>query len=384
MGEKWSIESIKDNVSLLTPETLDKINEVVVEAGHALFKKKDEKKDELKARCDSFVVETDVHFPTDISLLFDAIRTLVKMMMRLSNYENFEGWRQGKYLMKKMKKLIRQIGVIRGSIKNGSKGNPSEKKSNSLTRNQEEFIRLHQELVVLGEKLVSQAEQDLKKCQPHKHKEKAELFLAHAKRQVEQIRRRVLNGETIPAGEKVYSVFEPHTEWISKGKAGVPQELGLRVCIIEDQYNFILSHVVMQKQTDDQVAVSFIQDTKRRFPNLSSCSFDKGFHSPQNKIDLVKILNEVVLPKKGKLNVAQLQEETSESFVKARNQHSAVESAINSLEHHGLGRCYDHGIDGFKRHVALAIVGKNIYQLGRLILAMQRQQKKIPSLSIAA
>ncbi|NIS54759.1 MAG: ISNCY family transposase, partial [Aliifodinibius sp.] len=80
-------------------------------------------------------------------------------------------------------------------------------------------------------------------------------FLSHADRQIDQIRRRVLEGETISHHEKVFSIFEEHTEWISKGKAGVPQELGLSVCILEDQYGFILHHHVMEKQKDVDIAV---------------------------------------------------------------------------------------------------------------------------------
>ena len=59
-------------------------------------------------------------------------------------------------------------------------------------------------------------------------------YMAHVERQIDQIRRRVLQGEVIPHHEKVFSIFEPHTEWIVKGKVGVPVELGLRVCILED------------------------------------------------------------------------------------------------------------------------------------------------------
>ena len=75
-----------------------------------------------------------------------------------------------------------------------------------------------------------------------------EVYIAHAERQIDQIRRRVIYGETIPHEEKVFSIFEPHTEWIGKGKAGVPVELGLRVCVLEDQHRFILHHQVMEKK----------------------------------------------------------------------------------------------------------------------------------------
>ena len=91
-------------------------------------------------------------------------------------------------------------------------------------------------------------------------------YLAHAERQIDQIRRRVLQGETIPHDEKVFSIFQPHTEWISKGKAGVPVELGLRVAVVEDQHRFILHHQVMEKTTDDQIAVALVEHTQTRFP----------------------------------------------------------------------------------------------------------------------
>ena len=92
--------------------------------------------------------------------------------------------------------------------------------------------------------------------------EAIESYLAHANRQVDQIHRRVISGEVIPHCEKIFSVFEPHTEWISKGKAGVPVELGLRVCVLEDQYGFILHHHVMEHQTDDQNYTDLIQENE--------------------------------------------------------------------------------------------------------------------------
>ncbi len=129
-----------------------------------------------------------------------------------------------------------------------------------------------------------------------------ESFMAHATRQIDQIRRRVILGQTIAHEEKVFSIFEPHTEWISKGKAGVAVELGVKVCILEDQHQFILHHQVMQNQTDDQVTVEMVSQAKKRFANLNVCSFDKGFHSKTNQEALKDILELVVLPRKGKLS----------------------------------------------------------------------------------
>ena len=199
-------------------------------------------------------------------------------------------------------------------------------------------------------------------------------YITHAERQIDQIRRRIVEGETILHHEKVFSIFEAHTEWISKGKAGVPQELGLRVCIVKDQFGFILHHQVMQNTTDKDVAASIIKETKSRFSELSRCSFDKGFHSPDNQNKLAKILDTVILPRKGKLSAINKEIENSEEFREARRKHSLVESSIHALENHGLDRCLDHGIHSFKRYVGLAVVARNIQIIGHI--HQQRELKR--------
>jgi hypothetical protein len=185
-----------------------------------------------------------------------------------------------------------------------------------------------------------------------------------------------MNDETIPHDEKVFSIFEEHTEWISKGKAGVPVELGLKVCILEDQHGFILHHDVMEKQTDERIAVFLVEKAKKKFPALNLCSFDKGFHSPSNQIELRQLLDKVVLPKKGKLSNKDKEVEHSKEFVEARRQHSAVESAINALEVHGLDRCLDHGLHGFKRYVSLAVLARNIQNLGAILRQKEAKARK--------
>ena len=110
-------------------------------------------------------------------------------------------------------------------------------------------------------------------------------------------------------------------------------------------------------------------------------SFDKGFHSPENQRVLPEKLDLVALPRKGRLSQKTRALEESEAFRTARRKHSAVESAINALEVHGLDRCPDHGIEGFKRYVALAVVARNIHRIGALLKQQEhtrweRQRKK--------
>ena len=183
-------------------------------------------------------------------------------------------------------------------------------------------------------------------------------------------------GESIPHEEKFFSIFEPYTEWISKGKAGVPQELGLKVCLIEDQHQFIIHHKVMRSQTDEQVAQEMVKAAKEKHPSFAGCSFDKGFHSPDNRKKLPEIIDKMILPKKGKLTALEALTENSEEFIRARYQHAAVESAISALENHGLDRCLDNGLDGFERYVALAVLARNLQTLGNIIQKKQIKSRK--------
>ena len=100
----YALQTLKDNVSLFTPEVLDKINQIVVKHGHKLVGKKNG--DDLKGSCDSFVVETDVHYPTDINLLFDAIRKTIILIMSLCSQLGIDGWRQGLNNIRKIKRYF--------------------------------------------------------------------------------------------------------------------------------------------------------------------------------------------------------------------------------------------------------------------------------------
>jgi len=358
---QYPIQTIKDNVGLLTPEVLDEINQLVVGAGHTLVKKNYEAC--LKGRCDSFVVETDVHYPTDINLLLDAIRKVIILTTRLCFDFGTDGWRQSRHNLKKIKKLYRCAQKLKRS---------RSKDEKKIAERDKVIIEAYQAYIDLVQVFVERAKDSVRalyknQCPAIITLMQIEGYIKHAERQIDQVRRRVIEDKVIPHDEKVFSIFEEHTEWICKGKAGVPQELGLRVCILEDQYGFILHHKVMEQQTDDSVAVLIIQEAKQRFAELNGCSFDKGFYTPENRHQLGTILEKAVLPKKGKLSLKDKEVEHSEEFIQARYQHSAVESAINAVENHGLDRCLDHGIKGFKRYVALAVVARNIQTLGNVI-----------------
>ena len=364
LDQRYALQTIKDNLSLLTPEVLDQISTLVVNKGRKLCGTETQPQ---KGRCDSFVVETDVHYPTDINLLWDAVRKVIQLTARECAVVGISEWRQSDYILRKIKKAFNKARKIKQS------------KSKDASR-QQLVIAAHQAYVSTAKHYIERAHQTLSILNELGLGNVAQLmliehFIAHAERQIDQILRRVVDEQTIPHHEKVFSIFEPHTEWISKGKAGVSQELGLRVCVLDDQDGFILHHQVMERQTDDQVAVLMVAAAKRKFRMLKSCSFDKGFHSPTNQKKLKSLLQLVVLPRKGGLSQQTWAIEHSESFIESRRKHAAVESTIAALENHGLDRCPDHGLYGFKRYIALSILARNLQILGKMV-----QQKKLKRL----
>lgn len=367
----FSLQTIKDNVTLLKVETINKINVIAVNAGHCLIKKSE---DELRGRCDSFVVETDVHYPTDINLLLDAMRKVIFLVAFLCAKACVSGWRKHADNFKKIKNLFRKCQKLKHST---SQNNEKKKEREKL------ILEAYKAYLEMAREFLSRAKTSLATISRMGNEyifmiSEIEHFIAHAERQIDQIERRCLMGEEISHDEKVFSIFEEHTEWISKGKAGVPVELGLRVCILEDQYGFILNHQVMEKKVDVDVAVPIIKEALNNFQNLNGCSYDKGFWSPDNQKELDEVLEHPVLPKKGKLSVNDKGREYSDEFIYYRKKHSAVESGINALENHGLDRCLDHGINGLKRYVSLAVLGRNLQKLGAILQAkeLKKQKKK--------
>jgi len=331
----------------------------------------------LNARCDSFVVETDVHYPTDTNLLFDAMRKIIHLIALLCVLLGFDGWRQSAKNIKDIKQAMR---VAQFKKQSKSKDTEKQKKNEAITK------AAHQTYIDCAQSHLDKARKtllelakininnEMSKANFDACKKEIEKFMVHADRQIDQIHRRVILEEKIPHEEKVFSLFETHTEWISKGKAGVPVELGVKVAIVEDQHGFILTTQVMENQVDSEIAVEIVKETKGKFPNLKQVSFDNGFHSPENQEKLKEILDKVALPRKGKLSAITKAIEQEPEFIKARKAHSAVESAINALEVHGLDICPDSGIEGFKRYVKLAMVARNIHRIGYILWEREKEE----------
>ena len=353
--KRYKRQTIMDNVSYLTPELLDEVNQIVVERGHEVARKGPD--ETLRGRCDSFVVETDVHHPTDLNLLWDATRCGIREAGKASERFKLERWRQWRHLIGKIKQHFNRTRLGR--------------KQKYDTEAVKAFLELCGTLMArVEETRILLTDNEL----AQKEAKTLEDLITHARRQSTQIERRVLCGDEIPHGEKVFSIFEPHTRWISRGTAGTPFELGVPVAIVEDQFQFILGHTILWEEQDVHVAVPLIKATQERFPQLRQCSFDRGFHSPANQKKLAEILDTCVLPKKGLLSRADRERQENPKFVAGQKSHPAVESAINRLEHRGLDLVRTHGKEGFARTVALSILATNLYRIGSILQKRVRKR----------
>jgi len=154
--------------------------------------------------------------------------------------------------------------------------------------------------------------------------------------------------------------------------AGTPVELGVPVCVIEDQYPFILGHTILWEGGDRDGIVPCIQTLQEHYPTLQTLSLDKGFWSPTVYEALSATLDLVALPKKGRPTAVERAREQTPEFTAARQPHPAIESAINMLEHHGLQRIRSFGADGFARRVGISIIAANLVRVGRLLRDKER------------
>ena len=125
------------------------------------------------------------------------------------------------------------------------------------------------------------------------------------------------------------------------------------------------------------VSAPMVSEAQARYPELRACSFDRGFHSPDNRIKLDALLDLNVLPTKGYLSRADREREAEEPFAAARRAHPAIESAINGLEHRGLDRVRSHGADGFARTVALSVLAANLHRIGLILQQRERKRRRL-------
>lgn len=356
---KW--RTIRDNVCRLSPQTIDEISLLFVAEGHAIDP------DAIKTlRADSFVMETNIHYPTESSLIRDGLRKILQICSELAVGDRIVGWRQHHHLWKRVKQLAREIDRI-----------AARKGPNYVARMQVPYRELLQKATS-----ITQRAREL--CEtltlPNATTDDVfgpntlQAFIARTERVIDTATRRILNNETVSNRNKLFSVFEPHTQLYKRGKAGEPIQFGCQVLVFEDAAGFIVKSVVMKRnQCDSGVAIEATKALQKIFDNrIERLSFDRGFHSPENQSELSKIIPHLCLPKPGvKQSVVQLANADDE-FLAAQQNHPGIESAIGALQSgNGMERCRDRSELGFERYVSLAILGRNMHTLGRRLIAAE-------------
>jgi len=357
---------IRDNLCHLRPETLTKINQLVVAAGHKLAPKALE-----AVRGDTFVVETNIHYPTESSLIGDGLRKILPLAAKLAEHKGLSGWRQHEHILKNVRKLVQKTG--RASRAKGP-GGP------------ERLKKLYRELLDLATELLQRAQQ-LRVNLAFRVEEGQEEFVsvsamsaamrlhhyAELTRKVcDTARRRVLLGETVPNAEKIFSIFEPETELIKRGKQAKPIQYGHNVLVIEDAAGFICDYQVVEKGVLEQdLVIPIMKKLQRRVGGkIKRASFDRSFHTPENQQRLAEIVRTPCIAAKGQEKGRKQQKEGTVAFRKARQNHPGVESAIGAMQAgNGLERCRDKTDRGFERYVGLGVLGRNLQTLGKLLLA---------------
>ena len=363
-GKYYELQTIKDNVALLDELTLQEISEVVVKAGHSL-KKNIEEDLVLNLKSDSYAVESNVHFPTDINLLWDSGRKCLDMIVTADKHVGLQGWRKLMYWMKKLKKSYRRVANIH------------QKKGKGY---HERLQRAASQYLVVARELDNRVVKSLEELKSSPNvlafalEQRLNYFQKMLCKHIDLLERRIIKGEKIPHAEKIFSIFEPHVEWNQKGKANNKVELGHNVLLTTDQYHFIVDHKVMVGESDTAQPIDLLSRLEERFKEdykLASISFDRGFYSALAKKALEKKIENVIIPFKGKKTSEQTEQENEQTFKAFRNKHSAVESNINELEHTGVNKVPDKGLTGFKKYVAMGVLAYNIRRLGKIVIAQK-------------
>jgi IS5 family transposase len=361
--KRFDWRRIESNVNLLRPETIELIIRAIIREGHRLEPTAAE-----TVRGDSFVVQTNIHYPTDSTLIADGLRKVLGLAAALAERFGLIGWRQHKHLYRRARKLVRAIERLAACKRNGYR---------------ERMKQPYRELLEAAEMLLTRADTLREIVRKYGQNGGAEAlaldkdletFLQRTRHVCGQARRRVLEGETIPNNEKLFSVFETHTQLYQRGKAGEPIQFGRLVLVFEDAAGFITHHHLLPRDKGDRDVV--VEQTravqKRHRGKIRRGSFDRGFHSPQVQVELAKILEHPCVPMPGSKQAVEQEKTAGVEFRNARQSHPGIESAIGALQSgNGLKRCRDRSEKGFERYLGLGVLGRNLHVLGKLLIARE-------------
>ncbi len=352
----------------ITPETLRDINQLVVQAAVQLGLE-----DGKTLRVDTTVVESTIHYPTDATLLWDAVRTITRLIEEL--HEKLPDGVQG--FTNRTRSARRRMQAIQ------------RMSAAERTHQQEPKYR---ELIRITEQVVNNARQVVEKAKAAAPGAGADLIaslvidsLRHeitgycqlADRVIDQSRRRVLQGEKVPSEEKIYSIFEPHTDLIKRGKAQKPVEFGHKVFLAESAQGLITDYPVLDGNPSDTDHVpSSLDRHKQTFgipPELYAT--DRGFFSAENVQYSEKAgVTQVSIPQRGGHKTAEQDAlERSKAFKKAQRFRAGIEGRISVLfRGRGMKRCSFKGRQHFELLVGAAVLANNLLRIADLLITNRR------------
>ena len=341
--------------NLIQPKTLEKLNARIVQL--AVERKVTSGR---KLRTDGTVVESNIRPPSDNRLLADGVRVLARTVVRArallqqNVQEPFEDFTQA------AKQRARQIGeTLR------------KKTEAAKTAGRQQY----QELLEMTRKTIESARGIQKQLHRHREqkakrlKEILETFLPRTEQVIDQTTRRILQGEQVPASEKMVSLFEEHTDIIRRGKESPPVEYGHKVWINEVEGGLVSHYRILDGNPNDeqQWKPSLKAHLKTFHQPPQQASGDRGLYSEPNEQLAYELgVKRVILPKRGYRSNARLKHERKAWFVKGRHWHAGVEGRISVLKRaHDLGRCLAHGLNGFHCWVGWGVIAGNLAVLGR-------------------
>jgi len=308
-----------------------------------------------KQRMDTTAYETNIHYPTDSSLLWDSFRTISGLIKRIRNeWTDLEI--SHRFHDRKTKKLA--TFIARNA---SSKSKATQRK---VKRQYAKLIGQVRRIHSIGQEIYSQASSighDL--VQLHH-------YLPLVEQIIDQAHKRVLLGEKVPPDEKLYSLFEEHTELIVRGKAGKPIEFGHKILIAQTGEKYIHHYRVMEKQiADKDLLAPAIESHKALFGDYPEVlTTDKGFYESMQQLKSLEDKIPVVsIAKKGRRTEAEYARETTEAFVDAQRFRAGSEGSISVLKRaFKLGRCNFKGFKNYAASVGFAVLCHNLVLLTQL------------------
>jgi len=345
--------------NLIQPKTLEKFNQRIMQL--AVERKVTRGR---KLRTDGTVVESNIRPPSDSRLLADSVRVLARSVVRGQALLHATGQkvRAGfEDLTQKAKRLSHQIGETLRSKKSAAQA--------AGRQHYEELLAMTEQTIAWA----GQAEKQLCKQSQERAKRLAETlthFMPLAKQVIAQATRRIVQGEQVPASEKIVSIFEEHTNIIRRGKESRPVEYGHKLWLNEVEGGLVSHYRILEgNPNEEQQWRPSLKAHMATFqhPPLQA-SADRGLSSePNEKLAQDLGVQHVILPKRGYRSKARSKHEHQAWFVKGRHWHAGVEGRISVLKRaHGLGRCLAHGLTGFQGWVGWGVIAGNLAVLGRI------------------